>query len=247
MANCFICNRNTPNIYYEDGTPMCSTCMTHYKVDRVRCQRCGVSQKNVHMTYAKGVRCCINCAQKLSQADIDDESTVGKIVGETTKYAVGKFYKDQRSGEYYKETSPLPIVQSFIHLVIIFVVLVHGLNQASIILKIFEVSIGIIFILLLIIFATIRIKIYDNEIRCLYGPFTYLISKKEITKAEFSDASKFFGYGLIISWNKSLILKFITGNEPGVILRKKSGFFKSVFISSPNPTKLLEHIAKKMY
>ncbi len=225
MDYCFACGVKSSIVYRFRGTPLCPSCETGLVTKEVRCSNCKMpSTSTPIIRYEQGLFCS-SCANSLIKKK--------KIEPPTPK-------------EYYKDTSGFPFIQGFIHLGLIILLVMNAINQTSLALMYVEIFIALILIFLLYTFATIKVEIYEDKIECDYGFFTYSIKKKDITKAEITAPSKFFGYGVLISKDKEWIVKFLTGREPCVVLHKKSGFFKKVFISTEQPTALLENIAKRM-
>ncbi|MBS3068240.1 hypothetical protein J4450_06040 [Candidatus Micrarchaeota archaeon] len=225
MEYCFACGTKSNIVYRSKGTPLCPSCETGLVTKEVRCSNCKMPSTSIPVIrYEQGLFCS-TCAIELIKKK--------KIEPPAPK-------------EYYKDTSSFPLIQSFVHIALIILLIINALAQTNLSLLYVELFLAAFLVFLLITFATIKIEIYEDKIECDYGFFTYEIKKKDIIKAEVTTPSRFFGYGVLIGKEKDWIIKFLTGREPCVGLYKRSGFFKKVFISTPQPAILLENIAKRM-
>lgn len=244
-VECFSCWRKTDNVYYVGGIPLCSTCQTRSQADEFSCNVCGISSRTIPITTVHGTAYCIHCINRLpaqERKNVSEKSVFGALI----EHGADKLFKPYRKDPYHIDKSPVPWVQSFIHLAVILLISVYALAQADLFLQIGGLLIAALLIVLLHTFATIRVKVFDDEIRCMYGFFTYVIRKGDIESAALMPPSRFVGYGVVFGWYGGLAIQFLTGNEPRILFKKKFGLFRSVLISTPEPAKLLEHIAKKM-
>ncbi|MBU0527604.1 hypothetical protein KKE92_03930 [Candidatus Micrarchaeota archaeon] len=245
-SQCFVCSKSITDAYYVNGIPLCSTCSTQKSAESEKryCVRCNASSFNSIILYTQYGLLCSSCRAEARLIEKPNESVqIRRLVNG----AIVKFYKSGREDDYYEEYSSLPAVQTLIHIALIVLLSVLSVFSGNIFLLIFDVLLDIFLIFLLVSFVWIRIKIYDNEIRCLYGPFTYSINKCDLDQVEIIKPHNYLAYGLSIRRNKyGWLLKFLRGPGPGILIKKKSGFFRSVFISSSDPVNLLQNIAKKL-
>jgi hypothetical protein len=243
---CFICSRKTADPYYVNGVPLCSTCSTQKSAEAEKkyCSRCTATSANSIVLYTQYGLLCSTCR---AEARTVEKPTESVRLRRLLNGAIVKFYKEGREDDYHEEQSSLPLMQTFVHLILIIALAILPVFSENVILMAAEIVLDILLIVLLVSFLYIRIKIYDDEIRCLYGPFTYSIDKCDIEQVEIIQPQNYLAYGMMIRRNPhGWVLKFIRGKGPGILLRKKSGLFRSVFISSSDPVNLLQKIAKKL-
>ncbi len=243
---CFVCSKTTADTYYVNGVPLCSTCSSQKSVESEKryCTRCSASSSNSIVLYTQYGLLCSSCRSDVRGIEKQTESVQ---IRRLFNSAIVKFYKSGREDDYYEENSSLPAVQTLLHIVLIVLLSVLSVFSGNIILMALGILLDISLIILLVSFVWIRVKIYDTEIRCLYGPFTYSINKCDIEQVEIIKPHNYLAYGLSIRRNKyGWLLKFLRGPGPGILIIKKSGLFRSVFISSTDPVTLLQNIAKKM-
>lgn len=245
-TQCFVCSRKTTNPYYVNGVPLCSTCSTQKSAEQEvqYCSRCNASSASSIILYTPyGLLCssCRGAAVKIEK--VNDSVLLRRMVNA----AIVAFYRGSRNDEYYEEQSGLPALQTLIHILLIIMLAVLPFFSGNPLLSAAEILLDALLILLLISFVYIRVKIYGEEIRFLYGPFTYRVCKKDIEKVEITSSHNYLAYGIAPSLDKNgLVLKFVRGSLPGILIRKKSGIFRSVFFSTSDPVNLLKNIAKRM-
>ncbi len=245
-SQCFICSKSITNAYDVNGIPLCSTCSTQKSAESEKryCTRCSATSLNSIILYTPYGLLCSTCR---ADANLIEKPTESVQIRRLINGAIVQFYKGGREDDYYEEYSPLPAVQTLVHIALIVLLSLLPLFSGNIFLLIFDILLDIFLITLLVSFVWIRVKIYDNEIRCLYGPFTYSINKCDIEHVEIIEPHNYLAYGLSVRRNKyGWLLKFLRGPGPGILIKKKSGLFRSVFISSSDPVTLLQNIAKKM-
>lgn len=239
---CFVCWRKLTNYYQVDGVFLCSTCSAQKAAERSSqvCKRCGLRSQLLVRT-SQG-RLCPTCREAASGSSPEDD-----LMLKMAQSAADKFYKSGREGEYYQENPAYPLLQSFVHLALILALAVHASMLDDPLLSAIEGALSLALAILLICFFTVRIKVYDDEVRLLYGPFTYQVKKKDFEKVEISGPSKALAYGLL-PWRDShgWLLMFLMGPGPAIIIRKKKGLFRSVMVTSADPVNLLQQIAKRL-
>ncbi len=243
---CFVCSRRTTDPYYVNGVPLCSTCSTQKSAEAEKryCSRCTASSANSIILYTQYGLLCSTCRSEVRAVEKPTESV---RLRRLLNGAIVKFYKNGREDDYHEEQSSLPLMQTAVHIALIIALVVLPVFSVNPLILALELSIVIALVLLLVSFLWIRIKIYDDEIRCLYGPFTYSINKCDLEQVEIITPQNYLAYGMMIRRNPhGWVLKFIRGPGPGILIRKKSGLFRSVFISSSDPVNLLQKIAKKL-
>ena len=245
-TQCFVCSRGTKEPYYVNGIPMCSTCSTQKSAEQEvqYCSRCNAPSSSSIILYTPYGLLCSSCRGQAAKIEkVNDSVLLRRMVNG----AIVAFYRGPRHDEYYEEQTGLPALQTLVHILLIVSLALLPFFSGNILLSALEIVLDALLILLLISFIYIRVKIYEEEIRFLYGPFTYRICKKDIEKIEITSSRNYLAYGLAPSLDRGgPVLKFIRGPLPGIMIRKKSGFFRSVFFSTSDPVNLLKNIAKRM-
>lgn len=243
-TQCFVCSRKTGDPYYVNGVPLCSTCSTQKSAESEKryCSRCSTSDSVI--LYTQYGLLCSSCRSAVREVEeVTEPVRLRRIING----AIVKFYKAGREGDYFEEHSSLPALQTLVHVLLIIALAVLPLFSGHVFLVAAELLLDILLISLLISFVWIRVKVYDDEIRLLYGPFTYAIKKSDMEQVEIIKPQNYLAYGMMVRRDsRGWVLKFIRGPGPGILVRKKSGLFRSVFFSTQDPVGLLQNIAKKM-
>ncbi|MFH1779721.1 MAG: hypothetical protein ABH803_01075 [Candidatus Micrarchaeota archaeon] len=86
--------------------------------------------------------------------------------------------------------------------------------------------------------------ITNNSVKTIQGPVKYEVLFKDIESVEVCKVPWWFGLGLRLNVIGGRVIGFITRKNYAVEIKKKTGFFNTVWLTTENPEEFAEKIRK---
>lgn len=110
--------------------------------------------------------------------------------------------------------------------------------------RLIQAIVSIIVILALTAFWFTSFGFSSKEVTASFGPIKYSVSFKDIESVQVVSVPWYFGLGVRMYFWKGNTIGFITRHNKAVELKKKTGFFKRVLLTTRDPEDFAEKIKK---
>ncbi len=94
-----------------------------------------------------------------------------------------------------------------------------------------------VLILAQIIFFSMKFRITNKYVEAIFGFYKHKIPFNDIENIEISDVPRLMGYGLRLRNNT---IAFVSKKGKAVVIKKKKGRFKNVYLTVKDPEKFVE-------